>query len=236
MIHHALKLLGLAVLVIVGVVGVTVYQSRFSARQEIERLERRTEQLQEVVRRLTAERRVAEILVTDQREVDGVTRTTLLFVESARDGTTLAPKSFTIDGNVAHVDALVIKFEDDFVQANDPLRGHSIALFTRLYGERQPPERAFPLDEPGKMPEIYRGSDPRVSRFEQELWENFWRLATDESYRRQFGVRVANGQGVWGMFEPDKLYTLTLESDGGLNLHAEPLKGIYREALKQKPE
>ena len=52
---------------------------------------------------------------------------------------------------------------------------------------------------------------------------------------KEKGVRVAMGQGVWGMFEPDRLYTITLENDGGLSLTSEPLKGIYREALK-KPE
>ena len=31
-----------------------------------------------------------------------------------------------------------------------------------------------------------------------------------------------------------KLEALTLESDGGLNLTSEPLKGIYREAIKQR--
>jgi hypothetical protein len=234
MIHHVFKLVGLGLLVVVGIVGISIYQSQFAARQEIERLEIRNEQLQQVVERLSTERRVAEILVTEQKDVGGVLHTTLLFVESARDGTTLAPKSFTIEGKVAHVDAQVIQFERDFVKENDPLRGHSIALFTRLYGDRQPPEQAFPLDEPGKMPDIYRGADPRVSHFEQELWQNFWRLTHDEPYRQQYGVRLADGKGVWGMFEPGKLYTLTLESDGGLNLHVAPLKGIYREALKPR--
>jgi hypothetical protein len=39
---------------------------------------------------------------------------------------------------------------------------------------------------------------------------------------------------VWGPFEADKLYTITVESNGGLNITNEPLKGIYREALKQQ--
>jgi hypothetical protein len=30
------------------------------------------------------------------------------------------------------------------------------------------------------------------------------------------------------MFDPGKLYTLTLEADGGLNLSTQPLQGIYR--------
>ena len=49
----------------------------------------------------------------------------------------------------------------------------------------------------------------------------------------KFGVRVATGQGVFGPLVPERLYTLTLESTGGLNLTSEPMKGIYREALQE---
>ena len=48
-------------------------------------------------------------------------------------------------------------------------------------------------------------------------------------------LRVAQGEGVWVPFYPDKLYTVTLDSDGGLNITSSPLKGIYREALKREP-
>jgi hypothetical protein len=173
--------------------------------------------------------------VTDQKtDAAGVQHTTLLFVEYARDGSALPPKSFTIEGKEAHIDALVVKFDHGFVEQNDALRGHSIALFTKLYGDRQSPEQAFMIDQPGKIPDFYRGADPQVSSFEQELWQNFWRLADDEAYRQSKGVRIANGQGVWGPFEADKLYTITIESNGGLNISNEPLKGIYREALKRR--
>src|SRR4029453_327822 len=109
------------------------------------------------------------------------------------------------------------------------------ALFTRIYGDKQAPNTADPIDIPGSIPEIYRDADPSVIEFEQELWKDFWRLTIDETFRKEKGVRVAMGQGVWGMFEPDRLYTITLENDGGLSLTSETLKGIYREALK-KPE
>jgi hypothetical protein len=89
------------------------------------------------------------------------------------------------------------------------------------------------IDTPGKVPDIYKGSDPRAADFEQQLWADFWRLYDDESYRQQKGVRTLSGQGVWGPFEPDKLYTISLESDGGLNITSSPQKGIYREALHQ---
>ena len=234
MFRATAKILLLGVLVAVGAVGVYVYHDATSDSRKIDKLQEEKQQLQQIVQRLSDERRVAEVLVTDQHEVDGVLRTTLLFVEYARDGSSLPPKSFTIDGKTAHIDALVIKFERDFLKENDPLRGHSIALFTKLYGDQQSPASAERIDAPGQIPDVYRGVDPKVSAFEQELWNNFWKLAEDPAYAQRYGVRVANGQGVWGPFEREKLYTITIESDGGLNIASEPLRGIYREALKRK--
>jgi len=234
MFRAAGKILGLVCIVLAGSVGLWVYQDRFGASLQIAKLEREKQALQQVVQRLTDEKRVAELLVTNQT-MDmrrGVMTTTLLFVEYTKSGQSLPPRSFVIEGKVAHVDALVIKFDHHFVQENDHLRGKSIALFTRIFGDKQPPNTADPIDIPGSIPDIYRDADPQVVEFEQDLWKDFWRLTTDEAFRKEKGVRVAMGQGVWGMFEPDRLYTITLENDGGLSLTSEPLKGIYREALK----
>jgi hypothetical protein len=129
---------------------------------------------------------------------------------------------------------MVVKFERGYVRDDDALRGRSIALFTRIYGEKQPPEQGFRIDTPNQIPDVYRGGDPYVSDFERELWASFWKLAEDEGYRKDKGVRVAQGEGVWVPFQPERLYTLTLESDGGLNITSSPLKGIYREALKRQ--
>ena len=202
-----------------------------------QKLEEEKHQLQTAVERLSDEKRVAEVLVTDQAESGGQLKTTLLFVEYGRDGASLPPKTFTIEGNSAHIDALVIKFDRGLIAANDPLRGHSVALFRPLFGDTQPPEKGFTIDEPGQIPTVYRGdpkTPPAQIAFERDLWQNFWRLAEDKTYRAEKGVRVANGQGIWGPFAPDRLYTVTLDSDGGLNLASEPLKGIYREAMKQR--
>ncbi len=43
---------------------------------------------------------------------------------------------------------------------------------------------------------------------------------------------MVHGQGVYGIFEPDYVYELTLESNGGLSLYSKPMPGIYRELLK----
>ena len=188
-----------------------------------------------MVDRLTDERRVAQMLVTGQKIVNGIPQTSLLFMESSRTGGDLQPKSFTINGNDVHLDAMVIKFQRDFVKKNDPLRGHSIALFTRIYGNHQSPDAGFSVDAPGKIPEYYQGASPQVSAFESGLWTDFWKLAKDSSYRERMGVRVSNGEGLWWPCEADQLYTISIEADGGLNVTSELVKGIYREALRQKP-
>ena len=234
MLRTTAKLLGLFVLVIAGSSGIIAYHNHFAAERKVEQLQEEKKQLQQIVKRLGEEKRVAEVLVTEQATVDGELHTTLILVEYAKDGSPLPPKSFSFVGKMAHIDAMVIKFDRGFVEENDALRGHSIALFTKIYGDKQSPAEASHIDEPGTIPTVYRGVDPRVSKFEQELWKNFWKLAEDPAFRQQHGVRVANGQGLWGPFESDKIYTITIESDGGLNMTSEPLKGIYREALKRK--
>jgi hypothetical protein len=128
----------------------------------------------------------------------------------------------------------VIKFEREFITKGDPLRGHSIALFTSIYGDEEKPADAKSIDQPGTIPETYRDSDPRVSRFENELWQDFWKLFQDEDYRKLKGVTATFGQDVWGPFEPNKLYRITLQANGSLSLTSAPVPPIYREAIKQQ--
>lgn len=232
MYRGILKLVLLVAVVSAGSIGVYVYRTHSSIEAQLEREQQRTAELRQIVQRLTAERRVADVMVTDQKTVDGVLRTSIVFVEYGKDDAALPAKRFTITGNMIHLDAMVVKFDGKFVEQNDPLRGHSVALFTRLYGDTQTPAEGFPIDEPGQVPAVYRDDDPKVRQFQQELWQNFWRLADDPGYRNEMGVRIAQGEGLWRPFEPDHLYTITLESNGGLNIRSEPLKGIYREAFK----
>lgn len=215
-------------------VGLFVYLQHDSTEAKLRAAEQRNVQLQQFVERLTDEKRVANVIVTGQSVANGMPTTELLFVEYTKGNRELPAKRFTIEGDRAHIDALVIKFEHDFVKTNDPLRGHSIVLFHRLFGDRQKPVDGARIDEPGVIPAVYQDADPKVTSFEKDLWDQFWQLTTDESLRQQKGVRVAVAQSVWGPFEPDRLYTITLEASGGLNMTSEPLKGIYREALKQR--
>ncbi len=235
MLRPIMKILGLMLMLIAAGTGAVYYQHITSTSRQIEKLQDEKRELEQVVSRLSTENRVADILVSHQETDDkGLKRTTLLFVEYDKAGSPLPARSFTIEGDTAHIDAMVIKFDRGFVAENDALRGHSIALFTKIYGDRQSPADAALIDSPGKIPDIYRSADPRVSEFETSLWNDFWKLYDDESFRQSKGVRALGGHGLWGPFQPQRLYTITLESAGGLSMTSEPLKGIYREALKQR--
>lgn len=206
------------------------YLNHTATERKLRAAEARNAVLTKVVERLGNDKRVADVLVTDQKAVDGVTQTTLLFVETARDATTLPPRTITVRGKMIHVSAQVIRFEKQFVEEGDPLRGHSIAMFTGIYGDQQKPTEAVAIDEPGTIPAVYRGE---MSDYEKELWKDFWKLFQDPQYRKLKGVETTFGQDVWGPLEPGKLYTVTLAANAGLSLTSGPVPAIYQEALKR---
>ncbi|HEY7120070.1 MAG TPA: hypothetical protein VH475_26015 [Tepidisphaeraceae bacterium] len=238
MMRATYRILVLAILVAAGSVGYWYYHNPFSPAVQIQRLEAEKRQLQDIVQRLTDERRVAEMIVTDQkRTADGLgVETTLLFVEQARDGSPLPAKSFTVKGDEVWVAGLSIRFEQGFVEKGDALRGRGIMLFTKIFGQDQTPAQGLAIDEPGKIPDVYRGDPAKVARvteFERELWQNFWRLVDDKAYRAEKGVATAGGKAVYFKAMPERLYHVTLDVSGNPTVDWEPVKPIYREAMKK---
>ena len=134
------------------------------------------------------------------------------------------------------VAGLSIRFEQGFVEKGDALRGHGIMLFTKLFGQDQTPAQGQAVDDPGKIPPVYRG-DPkevaRVSEFERELWRDFWRLVDDKQYRAEKGVATAGGKAVYFKAQPDRLYRVTLDASGNPSVDWEAIKPIYREAMRK---
>lgn len=220
---------GMMVLSMAAGGGVWYYQRAHDTAATVSRLETEKQVLRDVVERLSGERRVAEMIVTDQqRGEDDVLVTELLFVEYGRDEQPLPPKKFTVRGDSVHVLSQVLKFDRGYLEENDPMRGQSIALFLGIHGGAEAPEDAYPIDSVGQRPEFYAGSNPNVTPFEAGLWDEFWDLARNEALREKRGVRSAGGEGPWTVFQPDTLYTLTLDTDGGLTLSQQPVPAIFR--------
>src|SRR4051794_22304846 len=187
MLRATYRLAVLSVLVSAGSVGYWYFHNPQSPGVRIEKLEEEKRELQQIVRRLTDERRVAEMIVTGQTQGPKGLETTLLFVEQSRDGTPLPARTFTVVGDEIYIAGLSIRFRQDFVMNDDPLRGRGIMLFTHLFGKNQRPADGPAIDTPGQIPELYR--DPketaRVTDYERELWANFWKLTDDPKYRAE---------------------------------------------------
>jgi hypothetical protein len=120
-----------------------------------------------------------------------------------------------------YVDALVIKFEDEFVTAGDALKGRSLLLFRRIFGDRHRPVEAHVLDREGQMPQVY-AAERAPSAFERELWAQFWMLANDPAEARRRGVRALHGEAVSTRLRPGAIYGVTFRSTGELTIQPIP--------------
>ena len=92
MLRWLAKIVGLCIFIACGSAGIWYYQDHFSARHEIAKLEQEKQVLTRFVERLSEEKRVAQVLVTNQQTVNGVLHTTLLFVEDDKAGESVADK------------------------------------------------------------------------------------------------------------------------------------------------
>lgn len=185
--------------------------------------------LRRMVDRLSAESRVAEVLVT-KSEFNEATRkidTTIKFLEYDASGEALQPKYFTFQGNIIQFQALVIRFEDRMVLAGDKLRGKSAFVFLKAFILDGPGTQSFDITVVGEVPRGYRVSE-EPNDFEKELWSEFWSYALDPETRERKGIKNAQIEAPGSMFVPGTIYTLRIEHDGGLRIDAQPLPRILK--------
>lgn len=182
---------------------------------------REIERLQTALQLLKVDHRLARIEVLAQAPLasdPGKLATTLRFTEITPDSKPLRPpQEMTILGNLAYVDALVIKFEDRYVEQGDQLRGTSVCLFRRLFGEYQQPHEGHPLDAVGARPTAYSPGD-EPSAYERDLWARFWDYANDADKAARAGVRAIHGEAPSIQLRPGKTYDIDLRSSGGLSI------------------
>lgn len=206
--------------------------------QKIADLERKNNELAREVERLRAANRLLKVdtrvgildVVGQEgsRETQNL-RTTVVFREVDSAGRAISPQyTLTIDGDVLYVDAWVAKFQDEFVELGDAIRGGSLSLFRRLFGEHQKPSEGLALDPEGDLPGVYRHGR-EVSEFEREIWKNFWELANNPKEAEKKGLRAIHGEAVYMKLVPGMRYRIQLRSSDGLSIVPEgqflPLDG-----------
>ena len=128
---------------------------------------------------------------------------------------------------------MVIKFQGKYVEANDPLRGRSIALFTKLFDNKHAPEKGYVIDEPGHIPAVYQGLGPEGERVREAALAGLLEARPGQGLPRADGRRRPPGQERLVALRARLSSTpITLQADADLTLRYQPLKGIYKEMLK----
>ena len=221
-------LTSLVLLIVLGSASFFAYE-RFTERQAL--IARQAEELKEqerIIDRLTRSTRVAQAVVVKRwTEADGRVMSRVRFVELDEAGQELFRKDVIVEGETVYFDALVLKFDQELVGKADALKGRSVLLFRRIFGEHQRPSDGAPLDEGGVdgVPDIYRVDD-EPSSIEVDWWTDFWKYANDPKTAEEAGVRVAQGEAPYTRMEEGKIYTLSLDHAGGLNIGASKVPAV----------
>jgi len=182
-----------------------------------------------VISHLKADSRAAEVLVTASKldEATGRFITTIKFLEYDVDGNPVKPKYFTFRGNEIQFQSLVVRFEDEFVEAGHPFKGKSVYLFLKAFVLNGSKTQEFLITELNQVPDGYN-VEGISNRFQRQIWENFWDYALDSQKRKGVGVKNAQLEAPGSVFVPGTIYTIQIEHDGGLRIDTKPIPAILR--------
>ena len=111
----------------------------------------------------------------------------------------------------------MVRFDDKYVEAGDALRGKSVYLFWKVFildGQRT---QEYEITKFNDIPRGYKINGLR-SRFEDEIWQNFWSYALDDKQVSHRGIKNAQIEAPGTKFVPGLLYTLKIEHNGGIRI------------------
>ena len=185
--------------------------------------------LQEMIARLEADTRIAEVLVTDVsfNPLTEKHMTTIKFLEYDTQNRPLTPHYFTFAGNIIQFQSLVVRFEDIHVKKADALRGKSAYLFWKAFVLDGHNTQEYEITKVNEVPQGYKIDGPRNS-FEEEIWRDFWDYALNPKRAAKKGIKNAQIEAPGTKFIPGNLYTLKIEHDGGIRIDAAEIPAILR--------
>ncbi|MBM3251868.1 MAG: hypothetical protein FJZ11_03705 [Candidatus Omnitrophica bacterium] len=184
--------------------------------------------LKQVISRLEADSRIAEVLVTNVYYDENAkkTKTTIKFLEYDTKGNPLMPRYFAFPGNIIQFQSLVIRFTDVNIRSADALRGKSAYLFWKAFMLDGANTLEYDLTKLNEIPQGYKLESDNP--FEKKLWEKFWKYALSPDEAKKMGIKNAQIEAPGTMFQPGTLYTIKIEHDGGMRIDAAPLPEILK--------
>lgn len=198
------------------------------------RIYREKQVLNKIIERLSADSRVAEVLVTDVKFDPQAKKnyTTIKFLEYDSKLRPLSPRYFTFSENIIQFQALVIRFDDFYVKKAHPLKGKSAYIFMKAFVLKDNGAEAFEINKVNEIPSGYRTEDTK-NIFEKRLWQKFWEYALSPGQAKQTGIKNAQIEAPGTKFIPGLLYTIKIEHDGGLRIDCKELSPILKgESIK----
>lgn len=185
--------------------------------------------LRAVIERLSADSRIADIVVTtvETDPASDTTRTTIKFLEYDTQMQPLPAKYFTFSGNIIQFQSLVIRFDDTYVKAGHPLKGKSAYIFLKAFVLDDGKAESFDINRKYEIPSGYEIEG--VSKdFQRRLWRRFWDYALDPDAASRMGVKNAQLEAPGTRFVPGKLYSIKIEHDGGMRIDVQNLPLILK--------
>jgi hypothetical protein len=182
----------------------------------IHQLLNENKQLKEAITNLTTEEQIGYAKVIKQETKDGKVWTTLRFVETARSDKLkkILEKDYTIEGDIVHFDALIVKFDNKMVMDG---KERTLYLWRRIYGETMTPQNGLVIESPGAEPARYADLLARLPIKQREMfWSNIWDLANDVEKLKQDGITAIYGNAVYSKLKEGLIYVFKISPTGQL--------------------
>jgi len=201
---------------LVAVAGAYFGRGFYKGAMTIHELLGENKELKQAISTLTTEDQIGYAKVISQRTEEGRLLTTLRFVETSRDDKTqkILQKEYTIEGDVIHFDALIVKFDDQMVMDG---KARALYLWRRVYGEKMTPAEGFPIEVPGAEPKRYSDLLKVLPVEHQELfWSNIWDLANNPAQLAQHGIKAIYGNVIYSQLREGLIYVFKIGPTGHL--------------------
>jgi hypothetical protein len=172
--------------------------------------------LKQALTNLTDEGKIgyAKVISQQKDEKGKVILTTLKFIETARDNELdrLLEKEYTVEGDIVHFDALIVKFGNKMVMDGEK---RSLYLWRRVYGEQMQPQDGYAIEEPGVEPQRYKDLLSELPIKHRELfWSSIWELANNPKLLEQYEIEAIYGNVTYTKLKKGLIYIFRITSSG----------------------
>jgi hypothetical protein len=172
--------------------------------------------LKKALTNLTDENKIGYAKVVSQiKDGNGIViSTTLKFVETARDNELekILEKEYTIEGDIVHFDALIVKFSDKLVMDG---KKRSLYIWRRIYGEKMSPAQGFDIEKFGTEPFRYADLLKELPVKKREIfWSSIWELANSPDKLAQYGITAIYGTATYTQLKDNLIYIFRITPTG----------------------